>query len=151
MIIERIKQESGIDVLLKSRRREQVEMKALASYLLREEGLSLCQIARELNLDHSTIIHHLKIYPSLKQYNKRIQQIEDKIKGKKPDVVVESLQTKLEAKDLEIKELKARIEQLQPNEQINRLITLLDNEDIKDKFEAFLTINEKARYYKKYD
>lgn len=151
MIIERIKQESGIDVLLKSRKREQVEMKALASYLFREQGLSLPQIGKELNLNHSTIIHHLKIYPSIKHYNKTIQQIEDKIKGKKPDVVVESLQTKLQTKDLEIKELKLRIEQLQPNEQINRLITLLENEDIQEKFEAFLTINEKARYYKKYD
>jgi len=151
MIIERIKQESGIDVLLKSRKREQVEMKALASYLLREQGLSFPQIGKELNLNHATIIHHLKIYPSIKHYNKTIQQIEDKIKGKKPDVVVESLQTKLQTKDLEIKELKLRIEQLQPNEQINRLIRLIENEDIKEKFEAFLTINEKARYYKKYD
>jgi len=151
MIIERIKQESGIDVLLKSRKREQVEMKALASYLLREQGLSFPQIGKELNLNHATIIHHLKIYPSIKHYNKTIQQIEDKIKGKKPDVVVESLQTKLQTKDLEIKELKLRIEQLQPNEQINRLIRLIENEDIKEKFEAFLTINEKARYYKKYE
>jgi hypothetical protein len=151
MIIERIKQESGIDVLLKSRKREQVEMKALASYLLREQGLSFPQIGKELNLNHSTIIHHLKIYPSIKHYNKTIQQIEDKIKGKKPDAVVESLQTKLQTKDLEIKELKLRIEQLQQNEQINRLIRLIENEDIKEKFEAFLTINEKARYYKKYD
>ena len=151
MIIERNKQESGIDVLLKSRKREQVEMKALASYLLREEGLSFPQIGKELNLNHATIIHHLKIYPVIKKYNKRIQQIEDAIRGNKPDIVVDSLQAKIQLKDLEIKELKARIEQLQPNEQINRLITLLDNEDIKDKFEAFLNINEKARYYKKYE
>jgi hypothetical protein len=51
----------------------------------------------------------------------------------------------------EIKELNARIAQLQTNKNITRLIDLLDNEDIQMKFEAFLTINEKARYYKKYE
>jgi hypothetical protein len=29
--------------------------------------------------------------------------------------------------------------------------TLLEHEDIKEKFEAFLNINEKVRYYKKYE
>ena len=41
LTIEKIKQETGIDVTLKSRKREQVEMKVLASFLFRQKGLSL--------------------------------------------------------------------------------------------------------------
>jgi hypothetical protein len=54
-------------------------------------------------------------------------------------------------KDIEIKELKQKIEQLQTNKNIMRLAALLEHEDIKEKFEAFLNINEKAKYYKKYE
>ena len=151
MIIEKIKQETGIDVTLKSRKREQVEMKVLASFLLRQKGYSLTQIGKELNLNHATIIHHLKIYPSIKHYNPKIQEIENTLIGKKPDLVVESLQKTIELKDQQIKELKQSIEQLQTNKNINRLIAILDNEDIQTKFEAFLNINEKAKYYKKYE
>jgi hypothetical protein len=151
MIIEKIKQETGIDVTLKSRKRQQVEMKVLASFLFRQKGLSLQQIGKELNLNHATIIHHLKNYESVKYYNPKIQELENTIIGTKPDLVVESLQKTNQLKDIEISELKETIKQLQPNKDINRLIAILDNEDIKDKFEAFLNINEKARYYKKYE
>jgi hypothetical protein len=151
MIIEKIKQESGIDVTIKSRKREQVEMKALASFLFRQKGYSLIQIGKELNLNHATIIHHLKIYPSIKYYNPRVQEIENSVIGIKPDLVVESLQKTLELKDQEINNLKQTIKQIQTNKDINRLLPLLEHEDIKEKFEAFLTINEKAKYYKKYE
>jgi hypothetical protein len=151
MIIEKIKQETGIDVTLKSRKREQVEMKTLASFLFREKGYSLTQIGKKLNLNHATIIHHLKIYETVKYYNPKIQELENIIIGKKPDLVVESLQFKIKMKDIEIKELKKQIEQLQTNKSIMRLAALLEHEDIKEKFEAFLNINEKAKYYKKYE
>jgi hypothetical protein len=151
MIIEKIKQESGIDVTIKSRKREQVEMKALASYLFRQRGYSLTQIGKELNLNHATIIHHLKIYPMIKHYNERVEYLEKLINGVKPDLVVESLQFAIKMKDTEIKELKQKLEQVQSNKSIMRLAALLEHEDIKEKFEAFLNINEKARYYKKYE
>jgi predicted transcriptional regulator len=152
MIIEKIKQETGIDVTLKSRKREQVEMKTLASFLFKEKGYSLTQIGKELNLNHATIIHHLKIYETVKYYNPKIQELENTIKGIKPDLVVESLQfTNKLMKDIEIKELKKQIEQLQSNKSIMRLAALLEHEDIQEKFEAFLNINEKAKYYKKYE
>lgn len=151
MIIEQIKQESGIDVTIKSRKREQVEMKALASFLLRQKGLSLTQIGKELNLNHATIIHHLKIYPMIKHYNPRVEELENLINGVKPDLVLESLQFKIQMKDIEIKELKQKIEQLQTNKNIMRLAALLEHEDVQEKFQAFLNINEKVRYYKKYE
>jgi DNA-binding transcriptional MerR regulator len=152
MIIEQIKQESGIDVTIKSRKREQVEMKALASYLFRQKGLSLNEIRKELNLkNHATIIHHLKIYPMIKHYNPRVEELENLINGVKPDLVLESLQLKIQMKDIEIKELKQKIEQLQTNKNIMRLAALLEHEDVQEKFQAFLNINEKVRYYKKYE
>jgi hypothetical protein len=145
------KNKTGIDVTIKSRKSEQVEMKALASFLFRQRGYSLTQIGKELNLNHATIIHHLKIYPMIKHYNERVEELEKLINGVKPDLVVESLQFKIKMKDTEIKELKQKLEQVQSNKSIMRLAALLEHEDIKEKFEAFLNINEKARYYKKYE
>jgi hypothetical protein len=81
----------------------------------------------------------------------RIQELENIIIGKKPDLVVESLQLTNKLKDIEIAELKKQIEQLQSNKSIMRLAALLEHEDIKEKFEAFLNINEKVKYYKKYE
>jgi hypothetical protein len=124
MIIEKIKQETGIDVTLKSRKREQVEMKTLASFLFREKGYSLTQIGKELNLNHATIIHHLKIYETVKYYNPKIQELENTIKGIKPDLVVESLQLTNKLKDIEIAELKKQIEQLNNQHIIKVLCSL---------------------------
>jgi hypothetical protein len=87
----------------------------------------------------------------IKHYNERVEELENLINGVKPDLVVESLQFKIKMKDIEIKELKQQIEQLQKNKSIMRLAALLEHEDIKAKFEAFLNINEKAKYYKKYE
>ena len=87
----------------------------------------------------------------VKYYNPKIEELENTIKGTKPDLVVESLQFKIQMKDIEIKELKKQIEQLQTNKSIMRLAALLEHEDIQEKFEAFLNINEKAKYYKKYE
>lgn len=151
MIIEKIKRETGIDVTIKSRRREQVDFKVLASYIMKAKGYSLTEIGKELNLKHCSIIHHLKIYPIVKKHNPRVEELENVILGKKKDLVFESFEKQIQEKNNEIKELKKQIERLKPNESINRLLVLLENEDIKEKFEAFLTINEKARYYKKYE
>lgn len=151
MIIEQIKAETGIDVTLKSRKRKQVEMKAMASYLLRIQGYSLNEICSQLKLNnHATIIHHLKIYDSLKENNPKLQELEDDLLGKKPEISNE-LYKIIKEKDNKIKFLESKIKDIYKNKQIPRLLTLLDNEDIQEKFNAFLNINEKARYYKKYE
>ena len=151
MIIERIKAETGIDVTIKSRKREQVEMKALASYALRKKGLSLSQIGNKLNLNHATIIHHLKRYESYKFYNPKIEELELKLLGKKPDDLLTKLYNTIEQQEKEIKKLNFQLKQLQSNQKIKRLLALLKNEVVQQKFDAFLNINEKARYYKKYE
>jgi len=151
MIIEQIKAETGIDVTLKSRKRKQVEMKAMASYLLRKKGYSLNEICDKLKLNnHATILHHLKIYDSLKQNNPDLQSVEDILLGKKNDATKE-LHKIIQEKNEQIKVLESKIKEIYNNKQIPRLLALLDNEDIQEKFNAFLNINEKARYYKKYE
>ena len=87
----------------------------------------------------------------IKHYNPKVEELENLINGVKPDLVLESLQFKIQMKDIEIKELKQKIEQLQTNKNIMRLAALLEYEDVQEKFQAFLNINEKVRYYKKYE
>lgn len=151
MIIEQIKAVTGIDVTLKSRKRKQVEMKAMASYLLRKQGYSLNEICSQLKLNnHATIIHHLKIYDSLKQNNPDLQDIENMLLGIKPDATKE-LQKIIQEKNNKIKFLELKIKEKYNDKQVLRLLALLENEDIKEKFNAFLNINEKAKYYEKYE
>lgn len=150
MIIEKIKTETGIDVTKKGKKREYSELKALASYLFRQKGYTLNQIGNELNLSYVTIIHHLKNYPIIKNHNPRIEKLEYKITGKVPDNLVDELELKINNQELEIRELKQSLSKLKSNKNIDRLCALLVHEDIQEKFEAFLNINEKARYYKKY-
>lgn len=152
MIIETIKQETGIDVTIKSRKREQVDFKTLASYVLKQKGYNLSEIGRQLNLKHCTIIHHLKIYPIVKQHNPRVKELESiLLGGKKKNVIFDSLQLQLDKKNQEIKELKEQLNYAVSNKVLKRLLPLLDNENILEKLEAFIDINEKARYYKKYE
>ena len=87
----------------------------------------------------------------IKHYNPMVEELENLINGVKPDLILESLQFKIQMKDIEIKELKQKIEQLQTNKNIMRLAALLEYEDVQEKFQAFLNINEKVRYYKKYE
>lgn len=149
MIIEKIKKETGIDVRETCRKREHVELKALASHLFKQQGLSLQQIAIKLRLkNHATIINHLKIYEQIKHYNPKIEELEDLITGKKrkPPTIVE-----IDEKEEEVVTLKNQIKELQTNKYIQRLLPLLDNENTREKFKAFVEINEKTRYYKKYE
>ena len=152
MIIETIKQETGIDVTIKSRKREQVDFKTLASYILKQKGYNLSEIGRKLNLKHCTIIHHLKIYPIVKKHNPRVEELESiLLGGKKKNVIFDNLQLQLDKKNQEIKELKEQLNYAVSNKVLKRLLPLLDNENILEKLEAFIDINEKARYYKKYE
>lgn len=149
MIIEKIKKETGIDVRETCRKREHVELKALASHLFKQQGLSLQQIAIKLRLkNHATIINHLKKYEQIKHYNPKIEELEDLITGKKrkPPTIVE-----IDEKEEEVFSLKNQIKELQTNKYIQRLLPLLDNENTREKFKAFVEINEKTRYYKKYE
>jgi predicted transcriptional regulator len=92
----------------------------------------------------------LKIYDSLKENNPKLQELEDDLLGKKPEISNE-LYKIIKEKDNKIKFLESKIKDIYKNKQIPRLLALLDNEDIQEKFNAFLNINEKARYYKKYE
>ena len=152
-IVEKIKKETGIDVTLKCRRKENVELKAMASYILRQNKLSLTQIGEELKLNHATIIHHLKRYDSLKFFNTELQDLEDLLLGKvfKGTEETKALQKIIKEQEKKIAELNFKIAQYNENRNIKRLIALLDNKDIEMKFNAFVEINEKASYYKKYE
>lgn len=153
-IIEAIKKETGIDVTAKCRKRPNVEMKALASFILKRKGLSLQSIGRELNLNHATIIHHLKNYESIKKYNKEVQNLEDLFTDTTTEIIEENKHSELtdiiNQKNQEIIYLRSILER-KDKDIINRITALLDNEQFEMKLEAFVNINEKAKYYPKFN
>jgi len=153
-IIEAIKKETGIDVTAKCRKRPNVEMKALASFILKRKGLSLQSIGRELNLNHATIIHHLKNYESIKKYNKEVQHLEDLFIDTTEEVLESSYNSELNKiisqKSEEILNLRLILNRYD-KDIIKRVVALLENEQFEIKLEAFVNINEKAKYYPKFN
>jgi len=80
-LLEVIKENTGIDVTVKTRKRETIEMRSLYCSVLKdlEPNKTLKAIGESLNLDHSTIVHSLSKYevyerfsPDLKPMKKRI-------------------------------------------------------------------------------
>jgi hypothetical protein len=80
-LLEVITENTGIDVTLRTRKRETVEMRSLYCNVLKDlqPNKTLKSIGDSLNLDHSTILHSLSKYkmyerfsPQLKSMRKRI-------------------------------------------------------------------------------
>jgi len=149
---EIILKETGIDITKKCRKKEYIEMKACTSYVMRKMGFQYTEIGKYMNLDHSTIIHHIKIYDAMRFSSARVQDMEDILLGK-------STTASKEVKRLEeiIYNQKKMINNLQmqiatvENNNIKRLIPLLKNKDIEVKFNAFVELNEKAKFYPKFN
>jgi len=146
-IVELIKQTTGIDITKKCRKREIVEYKALACYLLRKENKSYPQIGKELNINHATVIYHCKNINIVLRSNKQVRQLYLSLTQSKETQEID-ITKQLEEK---IIELENKIKSIQSDELIQRVSTLLQHETFKEKLEAFVTINEKAKYYPKFD
>jgi chlorite dismutase len=80
-LLEVITENTGIDVTLRTRKRETVEMRSLYCNVLKDlqPNKTLKSIGDSLNLDHSTVLHSLSKYemyerfsPELKSMRKRI-------------------------------------------------------------------------------
>lgn len=147
-IIDIIKEKAGVDVTIKNRKKEIVDLKILASTILRKQGLTYQSIADLLNVNHCTILHHIKIADYRIQQSKQASEILQYYENR--DYIPE-LQSKESDKLLKkIKEQQATIEILRKDTLIKRIINLLEKEYFKEKLEAFVAINEKAKYYPKF-
>mgnify|MGYP003147807801 CR=1 FL=1 len=73
---------SGLNVFKNSRQRKYVEMRALLSYMLREDlymGWSrISQFYQDngKSMNHATVIHAVKNYPVYRKHNKQLQKLE---------------------------------------------------------------------------
>jgi hypothetical protein len=146
-IVKLIKETAGIDITKKCRKREVVEYKALACYVLRKENKSYIQIGKELNINHATAIYHCKNINTIFKSNKQIRQFYLSLTQSKETQEI-NITKQLEQK---IIELENKIKLNQSDELLQRVSALLDNETFRSKLEAFVSINEKARYYPKFD
>jgi len=73
---------SGLDIFKNSSQRRYVEMRALLSYMLREDlymGWSrIAQFYQDngKSMNHATVIHAVKNYPVYRKHNKQLQKLE---------------------------------------------------------------------------
>ena len=79
-IAETIREITDVDIFEKTRKREVVELRSVATYYLRKvAGLKYRQISNEyknngLRIHHSTLIHSLKNYDMYRKYSDSVQQ-----------------------------------------------------------------------------
>ena len=80
-ILEIIKQDSGIDVTLKTRHRDTIEMRSLYCHVVKEihPKKTLKSIGDSLNLNHATVIHSLKQYELYEHYSPHLKVIKKRI------------------------------------------------------------------------
>ena len=73
---------TGVDIFKNTRKREYVELRALVCYTLREDlNFGFQKIAdyfksRGKKMDHSSVIHMIKMYPIYKMHNKYLEKLE---------------------------------------------------------------------------
>tara|TARA_B110000977_G_scaffold151901_1_gene192845 strand:+ start:302 stop:670 length:369 start_codon:yes stop_codon:yes gene_type:complete len=79
-IAKTIKDITEVDILQKSRKREIVELRSVATYYMREvSGLKLRQITEDykkngLKIHHATLLHSLKNYDVYMKYNDMVKK-----------------------------------------------------------------------------
>jgi len=76
-IVNIVKDKLGVNVLVKSRKKEIVEARQIIIYLLRKyTGLSLKNITEYVYLtDHATVIHHLNVFEGFLEHDERLQSL----------------------------------------------------------------------------
>ena len=73
---------TGVNIFQNTRKREYVELRALVCYTLREDlNFGLQKIADYFKskckkMDHSSVIHLIKMYPIYKKHNKYLEKLE---------------------------------------------------------------------------
>ena len=158
IMIDRIKELTGIDITDKTRKRNVVELKALYCYLMKQKGNTYTSIGKQIGLNHATIIHHYKEYPYIRKNREDLKELEELLKKMSEyEETKEPTSIELEILKKQNKEYKERLEAIEKEfsenklQIIKRLIPLLSTKHIYDKLEAFIIINEKAKYYPKYN
>lgn len=81
-VAEGVAEMTGVDIFSNTRQRNYVELRALVCYILREKlGMRWTNIAYYFesmgkSMNHATVIHLVKMYPTYKIYNKHLEEIE---------------------------------------------------------------------------
>lgn len=170
-IIERlkeiIKQETGEDINIKTRKKNTIEIRSLYCKVLKQlkPNKTLQSIGDTLDLDHSTIIHALKMYEVYAKDNKDLVVIKDIILShfinvdKKIEELTETeaLQQQLNALRFKNNELKNELKKQQQTkkyeyeiiENLNNLLQetkgTMQHTLIQDRLEAFYKMNKNIK------
>jgi chlorite dismutase len=95
-LLEVITENTGIDVTVKTRKRETIEMRSLYCSVLKylEPNKTLKAIGESLNLDHSTIVHSLSKYEMYERFSPDLKTMRKRIISNFKEVEEEAKETK---------------------------------------------------------
>jgi hypothetical protein len=143
-LLEVINDYTGINVVVKSRKREIVEMRSLYFDILKdlEPNKTFSSIGESVNVDHSTVMHSLSKY-------KMYEKFSPSLKGIRKKVIANFREGELEEIEVVYKEVKETVIkklQFEIIEQLNQL--LIDTQGTEKNFliqlrlEAFYDMNK---------
>lgn len=139
-IKELIKEETGINVNLNSRKQNIIEIRALYYKLLKDNNpaLTLEYIGETVNKTHASVIHSLRKYKMYEKFNTDLKQLEKTITSK---IYSENMNTinDNETLKLELKKARNKIESLEYELEEKELLILNKN---KYNFEIINDLNE---------
>lgn len=160
-IIKTILEETKVNITILTRKRETIELRSLYFTVLKElkPHKTLHQLGNELQLDHATVIHSLKMYKVYSKFNKELNQLKSKIIYNftgteiKNDNEQDKLQKEIYKLKFENIALQNRLEeQKQTYNIIDKLIDLLEETKgteqhvmILERLEAYYKMNNKIK------
>ena len=131
-LIDIIKNEFGVDIRKKTRRRPYVDGRLVFSKILTDRGYSLSDLGRAIGKHHSSIIHHRDNANDLLETNplfteKYIVCKEKFMAGKQPLVQISDHQKLLNQIDALILDRNALLEQVQKHKRLKNIIEFIDS------------------------
>lgn len=136
--IQAVNKVTGVNLTQKTRKFRIVEARMLYYKILKQKGYTLTEIANTLNKNHATVLHSLRVFDDIFEYDKDLQN-----KYKKAYSMVNNTKEEEAFIKEDVDRLTKELEKYQKNPILNKIATLLEIRPEEEK--RFINLLNKVR------
>lgn len=136
--IQAVNKVTGVDLKEKTRKFRIVEARMLYYKILKQKGYTLTEIANTLNKNHATVLHSLRVFDDIFEYDKDLQN-----KYKKAYSIANNTKEEEALIKEDVDRLTKELEKYQKNPLLNKIATLLEIRPEEEK--RFINLLNKVR------
>lgn len=136
--IEAVNKVTGVNLTEKTRKFRIVEARMLYYKILKQKGYTLTEIANTLNKNHATVLHSLRVFDDIIDYDKDLKN-----KYKKAYSMVNNTKEEEALIKEDVDRLTKELEKYQKNPILNKIATLLEVRPEEEK--RFINLLNKVR------